>query len=240
MIHLEARPKHLVALTSIPGETASAKNLTTDYMTQHGLATQIDWYTGSASFRPNKDYDHPLHPMRGFTGGAAAETEIDADSDSEDDEEVIPPSSPETGPKPYDLITVLDAIYHFPPSRTTYLTSVLPSLRKGGGVLAFTDFIAPPSLSKLPYILIARFLASVFHVPFKNLAGSPSDVKEYKALLEKIGYTNVKIEDWSDHVWLAFAANLRGRGGMWPLVGKAAEMADGAGWKYVAVRAERP
>lgn len=240
MIHLESNPKRLVALTSLPHETEQAQNLVADYLLeQHGgRATLIDWYTASASYRPNKDFEHPLHPMRGFTGGAGGSEEVGEDDDNEQAVLEATKEQEQAGPEPYDLITILDAVYHFPPERGAFLHSLLPSLRKGG-VVAYTDFIAPASLSQLPYSLLAKFAAAVLRVPPSNLTNSPKTLDAYKAGLQGMGYRNVKIEDWSGNVWRGIAGNLRARGGVWAVLAWAAEQADKAGWKYVAVRAER-
>lgn len=55
-----------------------------------------------------------------------------------------------------------------------------------------------------------------------------------------LGYKHVEVEDWSKHVWPGFARDLKNRGGGWGVVGRIVERADKAGWRFIAVRAEKP
>ena len=154
--------------------------------------------------------------------------------DDDDDESMEPKAGP---PPPYDFVYILDAIYHFQPAVPHFLTSVYQVLRPGEGVVAYTDILPPPDLSPLMGHLV---LPPLLSVPARNLVSRPKTLEEYATLLEKIGYVDVEIEDWSPHVWKGFAANLRPRGRVWSLVSRAIEGAERAGWRFVAVRATRP
>lgn len=218
------------------------------------MPTETTWYTGSASFRPNKDFDHPLYPMRGFLGDTAqghedpdhvldVEEQVVFATDGDEDapvEELDAKVEAQSGPEPYDLVFILDAIYHFPPDLGTFLSSVLPSLRKGSGVIAYTDIIAPPALGKFPGRILANFIATFLRVPIKNLSSGPKNIVEYTNGLRNLGFTNIQVVDWTEHVFPGLANNLRKRGGAWQIVAWLADKAAASGWKYVAVRAGRP
>jgi SAM-dependent methyltransferase len=177
--------------------------------------------------------------MRGFLGepGGTVEEEEQIVFGEEDVEAPKQPKEKAAGPEPYDLVYVLDALYHFPPSRGSFVASVLPNLRHGG-VLAYTDILAPPSLSAFPGRLLANLLSLLLRVPTANLVSGLS-LEEYKAALESTGYT-AQVEDWTTHVFPGLAANLKARGRAWSVAGWLAEKAVVSGWKYVAVRAQRP
>lgn len=217
------------------------------------MPTETTWYTGSASFRPNKDFDHPLYPMRGFLGDKQgheesedvleAEEQVVFATDGDEEapvEELDAKVEAKSGPDPYDLVYILDAIYHFAPDLGTFVSSVLPALRKGSGVLAYTDIIAPPALGKFPGRMLANLIATFLRVPAKNLSSGPKTVDEYTAGLRNLGFTNIRVEDWTEHVFPGLANNLKQRGGAWQVVAWLADKAAASGWKYVAVRAERP
>lgn len=249
VMHLESNPKHLVAIASLPSDTETAQRRVNQYFIEHtGVPTETTWYTGSGAYRPNKDFDHPLYPMRGFLGETVRGKEVVEPVEEQvvfsDDEQVLEEAQPKSqapeGPEPYDLVYILDAVYHFPPNLGTFVASVLPSLRKGSGVLAYTDIIAPPSLSKLPGRILANMIATFLRVPASNLSRGPKSLADYKDGLENMGYTNVRVEEWTRHVFPGLAANLKQRGGLWQIAGWLADKASSSGWKYVAVRAERP
>jgi hypothetical protein len=67
----------------------------------------------------------------------------------------------------------------------------------------------------------------------------PKDLEAYKAQLEKIGYVDVRIEDWSKEVYPDFAKFLWTKGGFWKGVAKGAEWAFKNEWKFIAVRAAK-
>ena len=197
-------------------------------------------FVASASFRPTQDIDHPLNPMRGYTGQEGGQTRADEEDDEDDDENaygIDTRSKTLNSPPPYDLIYILDAIYYFPPSVPYYLASVLPSLRPGTGVLAFTDVLPPSSVSNVMGQLVLPMLLSV---PARNIVNRPSTLEEYKELLERIGYVDVQIEDWSEHVWDGFADDLAKRGFAWSQVAKVIRGAKTSGWRFVAVRGRKP
>lgn len=228
-------PAHLFALTSLPSETLAAQSLVSDRFPN--ITIPIDWFTGSATFERGKDLDHPLNPMRGYVGQRKdTHSPFDADfieanrnSDASERLAVLPSQ--------YDLVYILDAIYHFPPSVPYFLASVLPTLRSGTGIIAYTDILPPPNLNApLGYLVLPTILG----VPARNLMQRPKSFEEYQRLLEKIGFEEVVVEDWSEGVWKGLGRNLRDRGGVLGLLGRGVEAADRGGWKFIAVRARRP
>jgi hypothetical protein len=170
--------------------------------------------------------------MKGYMGESKSAS---YDEDEDQDEDTV--IHAKEGPPPYDLIYILDAIYHFPLSVPFFLASVMPSLTPGSGVIAYTDILPPSDLSPILGHLI---LPWVLGVPSRNLVSRPKDLEEYTVLLERVGYTDVVVEDWSTGVWSGFAANLRKQGGSWRLVGSMAERAEKAGWRFLGVKARRP
>ncbi|KAK4685426.1 hypothetical protein P7C73_g4720, partial [Tremellales sp. Uapishka_1] len=236
LLHLshDPPPKHLHALTSLSSDTLHAQDLISSKYPNP--STDIQWFTSSASFRPGKDHDHPLNPMRGFLGRSkSTRRDQDADEDGEVEQSLDQDTTP-PGPPPYDLIYILDAIYHFPPSLPHFLATVLPALTPETGVVAYTDILPPPDLSPI----WTSILPSLLSIPGRNVAARPKGFVEYKALLERIGYVEVEIEDWSEGVWNGLAGFLRERGGVWGWVAWGVEQAEKTGWKFVAVRAKRP
>lgn len=139
------------------------------------------------------------------------------------------------GPPPYDLIYILDGIYHFPPSVPRFLKGIRHAVEPGTGVLAFTDIVPPATLSPLFARLV---LSPLLGVPVANLLSRPKDLEAYKIMVEESGWTGVKVEDWSDHVFPGFASFLESKGSLWPYVGKLARRAHEAGWRIYAVRAQ--
>lgn len=238
-LHLATSPpvRLLSALTSLPSETLASKALVVERFPN--TTTKIEWYTGSATYRPGKDLEHPLNPMRGFLGKRdTAQRNLNGD-DADDDDHVgdhdgdmllVPQGS-------FDLIYILDAIYHFPPSVPYFLATILPSLKPGSGVLAYTDILPPPDLNAAMGHLV---LPLVLGVPSRNLVQRPRDLGGYQRNLEKIGFVDVEVEDWSDGVWEGFGKNLRDRGGAWGLVGRGIQAAHRGGWKFIAVKGRRP
>jgi hypothetical protein len=134
--------------------------------------------------------------MKGFMGTdtESPSTEYDTDEDDEDQNESRETRKPTGG---YDLIYILDSIYHFPPAVPHFLITAIQSLSPGG-VIAYTDVIPPPNL---PSWLGYWILPTALGVPTRNLMNRPKDLAAYKAQLEKIGYVDVKIEDWTREVF---------------------------------------
>ena len=135
----------------------------------------------------------------------------------------------------FDLVYILDSIYHFPPAIPHFLTTVIQSLSPGG-VIAYTDILPPPDLS--PF-LAHWVLPSIVGVPTRNIVQRPKSLDEYKAQLHKIGYAEVEIEDWTMDVFPGFSRFLKSKAGVWPVVGRGVEWAEKRGWTYVAVRAKK-
>jgi len=158
--------------------------------------------------------------------------EYDTDNDDEAQSESREAAKANTG---YDLIYILDSIYHFPPAVPHFLTTAIQSLSPGG-VIAYTDIIPPPNL---PSWLGYWILPTALGVPTRNLMQRPKDLVAYKAQLEKIGYVDVRIDDWTAEVFPGFAKFMRTKGGPWTLVARGAEWAFKNEWKFIAVRAEK-
>lgn len=198
------------------------------------LSHLVTWQTNSASFHPSstspKDLEHPLNPMKGYMGSPSNELDDD-DTEVQTDAAAIPSAA-----SGYDLIYILDSIYHFPPSVPHFLTTALSSLAPGG-VIAYTDVVPP---ANLPTWLGYWVLPTLVGVPTRNLVSRPDSIEKYSQQLARIGYTNVRIEDWTNEVFPGFAEFLRRKGGPWTLVARGAEWANSRGWKFYAVRAERP
>ena len=233
-LHLSAKipPFHLHGITSLAVETQLARDLIATKFPN--TSTLVELQTMSASYRVGKDFQHPMNPMRGYLGERKTATDLEW----EDDNELEPPTSDQSsGPPPYDLIYVLDAIYHFPPSVPYFLASALQALKPGSGVVAFTDILPPPGLSNLLGHLV---LPPLLSVPARNFVQRPKSLEEYKALMERIEYEEVSIEDWSDGVWNGFAGNLASRGIGWRILARVIRRAERTGWKFVAVRGKRP
>jgi hypothetical protein len=220
----------LTALTSMKKETAMAKDLVHSRFPDPPCP--IDWFTQSASFHPSsttpQNLAHPLNPTKGYMG----ETHTDSEHDDEDQDASVTTRPMRSG---YDLIYILDSIYHFPPAIPHFLTTAISSLAPGG-VIAYTDVLAPPGLSSWMGYWI---LPTVVGVPARNLMQRPKDLEEYKEQLLKIGYEEVEIEEWTDDVFPGFSKFLKSRGGSWPLVGRGVDWAFNGGWRYLAVRAKK-
>ena len=142
------------------------------------------------------------------------------------------PSAP-----PYDLIYILDAIYHFQPSVGQFLSHVIHVLRPGRGVVAFTDVLPPSDLSSFMGHLV---LPPLLSVPARNLVGKSRTMEGYMDTMHRLGYVDVEIQDWTEGVFSGLAKHLRSRGWLWDTAGRLVERADKSGWKFVAVRASRP
>lgn len=224
------------ALTSLATETAEAQQLVYNWTKTTGKEADVTWYTTSAAYRPTKDFKHPLNPMRGYMGEGSSETIVEDGSG----QVVLGEQVEGSAPGPYDLIYVLDAAYHFPPSIGYFAATTFPVLREGGGVLAYTDVIPPPSLSRFPMMLLGGMMAPFLGTPVANLNRRPATLDEYKATLERIGFTDVKIEDWTSNVFKPLADNVEKKGGFWAMYAKVLRLVDSSGWKFVAVRGVRP
>lgn len=252
MLHLTQTPPpaSLTALTSLKKETVQAQLLVDASFDT--LPCPIYWYTQSASFNPSSttalNLAHPLNPMKGYLGESrscaeqAEDRERDRDhgededgrtEDDDDDEDQY--RSTGLREKGFDLIYILDSIYHFPPAVPHFLTTAISSLSPGG-VVAYTDILPPPDLSSFMGHWV---LPAIVGVPTRNIVQRPKTLEEYKAQLHKIGYGEVEIEDWTFDVFPGFSKFLKSKSGLWPMVGRGVEWAEKRGWRYVAVRARK-
>ncbi|WOO78900.1 uncharacterized protein LOC62_02G002439 [Vanrija pseudolonga] len=263
LIHLESHPEQLHALTPLQGESDKARKKLFERAIWAKLggtpiATNVKMHVAPATFKDGTNLEHPLNPMRHHVGqkadgdstaqtdGEAEEPEPEIDDDkqaafSAPDDDSTAGEPPASDPKaPFDLVYVLDSVYHFPPSVDYFAQLVYPALRKGSGVLAYTDALPPPSWSEFPMNIVSTFISPLLSVPPSNLSLRPKTLDEYKTRLESFGYTDVEVEDWSDHVWQGIADNFKPRGGAYGIAGRVFGYAGNSGWRYVAVRATRP
>ncbi|OCF42559.1 hypothetical protein I317_03675 [Kwoniella heveanensis CBS 569] len=282
VIHLNSSspPKNLHALTSLSLDTYHSKAL----LRSHSNLirnTQVQFFTSSAEFKEGgsraSDLEHPLNPMRGFLGeqsvssrGGEEGQNIFGDTVGEDvaegeltisEQEGLDNRGGESGPVRYDLVYILDSIYHYKPWIIPFLSTVRPVLQaearhgggddtnlnnsqgKGaGGMIVYTDVIPPSNLPSWKALLISHMMS----VPLPNLTRRPSShaiitaepsLEAYKSRFEEDGWVDVVVQDWSEGVWPGFAANLKARGGIWGRVGDVVAKAEKEGWKFVAVRA---
>lgn len=173
----------------------------------------VDFYTGSATFTRGKDLDHPLNPER-----------------------LRSTREPVPG---YDLIYALDVAYHIPPTVLQFAADAHTALSPKG-VLAYTDVLPPAWLGSFPGRILGMWLALPLGLPHRNIIDRPRDLDEYKSDLEGMGYDNVRIEDWSKHVWNGLADNLEKRDGLgWKIAAKGFRYAGEHGWRFIAVRGEK-
>lgn len=235
VLHLsqENPPGQLHALTSLSSDIAVSKALVESVYPD--TSTRVQFYTFSAQFRPGKDVGHPLDPMRGFLGEQSSQRFFEEDQSTERKElaDEPPEDKPQSSSK-YDLVYILDSIYHYPPSIPSFLASLRSALHSSS-LVVYTDILPPPDLSKINAYLLSRLLS----VPMPNLTSRPRNLEEYKAQLGSQGWEDVAVEDWSDGVWNGFSNALKTRGGMWSLVGRAIKVAEENGWKFIGVRARK-
>lgn len=237
-LHLERDPPPawLGALTSQPTDTRRAQALVQSRYPN--TTTAIEWYTSGASFVPTSGARHPLNPMRGYMGESSRLERAD-DEDGVESEEAEGEEHGEdkaAGPRTYDLTYILDAIYHFPPSLPHFLSTLLPAMTPGG-VLIYTDILPPPGLNN---VLGRLVLPTLFAVPSRNLMHRDNDLERYAARLERVGFGGIEIHDWTEHVFAPLAEHLRAKGAVWRGVARLFQWVERSGWKFIAVRAERP
>ncbi|KIR40088.1 hypothetical protein I307_04812 [Cryptococcus deuterogattii 99/473] len=235
LLHLsqENPPSQLHALTSLSSDTAVSKAVVQS--TYPNTSTHVEFYTFSAQFRPGKVVGHPLDPMKGFLGEQSSQRFFEEDESTEGEDGADEPlEDRRQSSSKYDLVYILDSIYHYPPSLPSFLAS-LRNVLHSSSLVVYTDILPPANLSKINAYLLSRLLS----VPWPNLTSRPRNVAEYKAQLETGGWENVMVEDWSDGVWNGLSNNLKARGRMWSLVGRAIQVAEENGWKFIGVRARK-
>ncbi|WWD16792.1 hypothetical protein CI109_101224 [Kwoniella shandongensis] len=236
-------PQHLYGLTSLSSDTSASRALIDDLFPAEKRTTDVSFFTFSAEFRPGKDVGHPLDRMRGYLDeeeesedeGAPDGVDLGFEIQSPEKDREIATSDSGSSPPPYDLIYILDSIYHYPPSLPSFLTTLRPVLSPSS-LVVFTDIVPPPSLPRWKALLISY----VMKVPFANVYNRPSvSGGSFKKRLEESGWEDVIVEDWSEGVWPRFIENLRARGVFWGVVARVIESAQEEGWKFVGVRARR-
>lgn len=259
MLHLSSPnpPQHLHALTSLSKDTLTSRTLINQYLSSNPeCSTSFEFYTGSALPRLGKDNEHPLNPMKGYLGSNPSskkkrrsqvildieeeEEAYDADSESDKEDEAGTEGTEEKDKLKvdqegtYNLIYILDAIYHFKPDIYTFLSSAKDSL-SNGGIIVYTDILPPPSLNPFLRRLISVFLS----VPTENLSSERGHINKYLEKLKEVGFKDVEVENWSESVWPGFARNLSEKGGVWGIIGWVVKKAEKGGWKFVAVRLKK-
>ncbi|WWC87554.1 uncharacterized protein L201_002444 [Kwoniella dendrophila CBS 6074] len=246
LLHLNKTnpPRHLHGLTTLESDTRYALYLIDHYQPEKSQSSQIKLFTKSAQYDPtnSKQFDHPLNNMKGFMGEQNQKHYAYSDEDEiavEITDSNEPLSLGSDDPPPYNLIYILDSIYHYPPSLIPFLDSVKPVLKQKEGIIVYTDILPPFKAENSLSIWKSWFISYILSVPLKNLNDRPKSLEEYKSLLEGKGWKDVKVEDWSDNVWKGFANNLIKRGGKWKKVGETVRRVEKDGWKFVAVRAKK-
>lgn len=218
MLHL-GHGASVTGITTLPADADRARTLVADKY-PNGDA---DIYTGTATYTPGRDAAHPLNPERAPKATSGGQV----------------PLGEGGAAQPYDLVYALDVVYHIPPAVMTFASNVFAAL-KPGGTLAYTDVLPPAKFSSMPWRIVGMWLALPLGVPHRNMIDRPKDLDAYKAQLEHIGYTDVEVQDWSDHVWDGLADNLEKRDSvLWHAASYGFRHARKAGWKFIAVRATK-
>ncbi|KAF9513566.1 hypothetical protein BS47DRAFT_1485541 [Hydnum rufescens UP504] len=103
--------------------------------------------------------------------------------------------------------------YHFR-TRELFVSQCFERLDPVAGRLSLADMcFEPASDSSWTSVFAARCIARLLSLPSSNLVTR----QEYRTQMERIGYTNIVIEDISVHVFPGFTAFLATKGLMWKL-----------------------
>lgn len=144
------------------------------------------------------------------------------------------PLHPQFGPPGitfFDSILALDCAYHFS-TRELFLQQCIKKLRPGSGRIALADICFEPghgTLARKSASLWARALS----VPSENLV----TIAHYRTQLQSLGFTDVQIEDITEHVFPGFVSFLSSRGFMWRLFARMMQLWWRAGGRFVLVTA---
>ncbi|KAJ3205933.1 hypothetical protein HK099_000665 [Clydaea vesicula] len=102
----------------------------------------------------------------------------------------------------FDIVLSLDACYHFD-TRENFL-KIAFDLLKPGGYIAITDLILGFDSQKNAFnSVFLNLIAKLTNIPKANLINQD----EYEILFKKIGFTNLKLLDITDHVFKGLVKN---------------------------------
>ncbi|KAF8323231.1 hypothetical protein DL93DRAFT_2050098 [Clavulina sp. PMI_390] len=141
------------------------------------------------------------------------------------------PLNPISSPPQFDSILALDCAYHFN-TREIFLKQCYGKLRPGQGRIALADICFEPGSGLLSQYS-ARLWAGALAVPSQNLVR----IRDYESQLEKIGYTDIHVQDITLDVFPGFIAFLSSRGFLWGIFARMMGMWWRAGGRFVIVSA---
>ncbi|KAJ7631021.1 hypothetical protein FB45DRAFT_917225 [Roridomyces roridus] len=123
----------------------------------------------------------------------------------------------------FDSVLALDCAYHFN-TRWTFLRQVHDQLRPGGSV-ALADICLARETTWTRFILLPV-------MPRENLVSTD----EYLAHMQRIGYTDVRLEDITPHVFPGFISFLGKQGVVFRIFGSVMRLLAICGARFVIVR----
>jgi cyclopropane fatty-acyl-phospholipid synthase-like methyltransferase len=107
-----------------------------------------------------------------------------------------------------DRVVALESAFHFP-ERVHFFAEAARVLRRGGAI-ALADLVVKQDASRRVVDRVGRAVAGRFwQIPRENLVSAAT----YRRQLEEAGFTEVVVEDVSDHVFAPFGAYARRRQG---------------------------
>ena len=217
LLHLSrpgaGRPLSLTGITSLPDQHAQASLRLHNYIssTAPGLSSvHIDLYLGDAVFTPRLHRASQHAPKH-----------------------PLDPSSPTI--ENFTSIIALDCAYHFR-TRELFLSQCFERLHPVVGRISLADMCFEPFLDCSPLaVFFARCVARILSVPSSNLVTR----EEYRTQMERIGYTDIVIEDISVNVFPGFTTFLSTKGLMWKLFAKIILIWWSGGGKFILVNGRR-
>lgn len=112
----------------------------------------------------------------------------------------------------FDSILALDCAYHFN-TREEFLAQCFDHLKPSGRISLADMCFEPKTSNHFWSKTTAKLWANALSVPSSNLI----TLSQYRAQLERIGYTDIAVVDVSDNVFPGFIAFLSTRGVLWKL-----------------------